>query len=68
MDMILIDLERSIKTGIMHYWKSNKRGYTNSVSEAGSYSVIDARNLIIGDLDKRTVAIPKAEVDKILGM
>lgn len=38
MNYYLMDLERSVSTGEVHYWKEDKRGYTKEIDEAGLYT------------------------------
>lgn len=62
----LLDLERTIKSGVAHYWRANKQGYTSNLSEAGLYSKEIAFKIEKEDIDKRTVVISKSIVDNIL--
>jgi hypothetical protein len=62
----LLDLERSIRTERLHYWKKNKHGYTTIVEEAGLFSVDDAVHIANADMDNYTVMIDKTVVDKLL--
>lgn len=62
----LLDLERSIKTGMTTYWKPNKHGYTVDVETAGLYSSKEARNIADSDIDNRTVVIDSEVIDNIL--
>lgn len=62
----LLDLERSIKTGMMVYWGPNKMGYTGSLYEAGKYSDQDAKHIVDDDLDNRTVIINEKVVKNIM--
>lgn len=68
MDFILIDLERSVKSGKLHYWKSNSRGYTTELEFAGLYTATETKEQILGDIDKMTVAISKDNIDKLMGV
>lgn len=63
---ILIDLERSIKLGHVHYWKPRKMGYTTKLNEAGFYIEEEAKRIEKEDFDHRTVAVPKHVIDNIL--
>ena len=45
MKFILLDLERTLGNGIPTYWKSNKRGYTFNIHEAGLYSEKEAEEI-----------------------
>ncbi|WP_373896406.1 hypothetical protein [Virgibacillus sp. CBA3643] len=62
----LMDLERTIITGLATYWKPNKFGYTTILGEAGIYSEEEADQIVSDDFDKRTVAINLHIVDNIL--
>lgn len=66
-DYYLIDLERSVGSGVIHYWKPFKQGYTTSLEDAGQYSGSVAKEIEKGDLDKFTVAVSKVVIDNILG-
>lgn len=63
---VLIDLERSIKTGYVTYWKPNKMGYTRDLNKAGWYDEVTANQLVEEDFDKRTVAVSEFVIDNIL--
>lgn len=63
---VLLDLERSIKSGYVYYWKPNKIGYTNSINEAGLYDEEEANKIAAEDFDKRTVVINQSVIDNIL--
>lgn len=63
---VLIDLERSIKLGHVHYWKPRKMGYTTRLDEAGWYNEDIAKQIVNEDYDHRTVAVPKHVIDNIL--
>lgn len=62
---LIIDLERSITSGQVHYWKSNNRGYTTTFNEAGKYSAEKAEAIVKDDFDKRTVSVSLSTVHKI---
>lgn len=64
----LIDLERSIGSGIMTYWKSNSRGYTRDINEGGLYVEEVAKKLVESDFDKRTVMVHEDVVKKIVNL
>ncbi|MED4128260.1 hypothetical protein [Shouchella miscanthi] len=57
MKYYLIDLERSISLGRIHYWKPNKQGYTIYIIDAGQYTQEEAKRLVMDDIDKITVCI-----------
>ncbi|MFP5109690.1 hypothetical protein ACSU6B_23470 [Neobacillus sp. C211] len=62
----LIDLERTISSRMVHYWKANKRGYSPLIEEAGLYSEEAATEIVEGDFDKRTVMVSEDTVKGIL--
>lgn len=62
----LMDLERTISSGRTWFWKANKRGYTQFLSQAGLFEEEEARNLVTSDRDKRTIMIHMETVEKIL--
>lgn len=62
----LIDLERSIKSGRVFYWKPANRGYTPSLEEAGVYSEEESQKQIDKDFNKRTVRTSTETVKDIL--
>lgn len=61
----LIDLERTIHSGAAFFWCPNSRGYTRDAAEAGEYSGIQAKEKILGDFDRRTVAISLQDYQKL---
>lgn len=66
-EVLLIDLERSIQSGRLHYWKDNKMGYTTDVYDAGRYDGVVAVKEVMEDVDRRTISIPMSNVVRILG-
>lgn len=62
----LIDLERTIGSGIVHYWKGDRRGYTRDIKEAGLYSEYRANEFVKEDFDKRTIKVDENVAKKIL--
>ena len=68
MDFILMDLERTLGSGVPAYWKSNKRGYSYNIHEAGLYSEEEAKKMVKEDIDKRTVQISLKTVEDILSI
>lgn len=64
-EYILIDLERSLKTGRLFFWRENARGYTDDLAEAGAYEAGKAYAQCYGDLDGRTVAMKKEEAESL---
>lgn len=63
---LLIDLERSIPSGIIFYWNQNRHGYTSNVQEAGRFSDEVAAEIVQDDFDRRTISIDENVVKKIL--
>lgn len=63
---LLIDLERSIPSGIIFYWNQNKHGYTPNVREAGRFSDEAAATMVQEDFDKKTISIDENVVKRIL--
>ncbi|MCU6603804.1 hypothetical protein OCO53_25525 [Peribacillus frigoritolerans] len=63
---LLIDLERSIPSGIIFYWNQNKHGYTTNVRDAGRFDDEQAAQIVAEDFDSRTVSIDETVVSKIL--
>lgn len=63
----LIDLERSIVSNSMFYWRPAKRGYTTDLKEAGIYPEAVATDIVKSDRDKRTVMVDANTVNDILG-
>jgi len=63
---ILIDLERTLGTGMVHFWKQNKFGYTKTPREAGEFNHKDASREFLKDYDNQTIAFPVDEFKKIL--
>ena len=66
MKYYLIDLERSMRTGSIYYWKPNKFGYTTDLREAGLYDEKEAKDIVDDDIDKRTVLVSELTVKNIL--
>lgn len=62
----LMDLERTIGSNQVHYWKANRYGYTTDIKEAGLFDESVALRLAEEDFDKRTVPVPKSVVEKIM--
>jgi hypothetical protein len=62
----LLDLERSIPTGYMYYWKAGKRGYTTDISEAGLYHKPQAKEICESDKDQRTIMINEKTVERLM--
>jgi hypothetical protein len=62
----LLDLERTIASGKTWYWKRNRHGYTQLLSQAGLFDEDEARNLVTSDYNKRTIMIAEKTVEDIL--
>ena len=54
----MVDLQRTNLIGIFTFWKSNKRGYTIAINEAGIYSEEESLAMINDDVTGDTVRIP----------
>lgn len=65
-NFLLMDLERSLSTGRLFFWKGNKHGYTTEAKEAGVFDWIKANEICSADKDLRTVLIPVEVVQRIL--
>ncbi|MGC9935260.1 hypothetical protein [Priestia aryabhattai] len=63
----LMDLERSIYSGMVTYWKENQRGYTTNLQRAGLYSPEEANDIVEKNVDKRTVIIDEEVVLNVRG-
>lgn len=63
----LMDLERTIGSGMATYWKANKHGYTRILSEAGLFDIKEATEIVVNDIDSKTILISKRVVDNIQG-
>jgi hypothetical protein len=63
----LLDLERTIISGVPAYWKGNKHGYTYDIQHAGIFDEINANMIVKSDQDQSTVKVPLNLVFKLLG-
>lgn len=63
----LLDLERTVKSGLAHYWKQNRRGYTISIREAGTYHKNEAASIVESDFDNTTIKISELVVNRLIG-
>lgn len=63
----LMDLERTLTSGVPCYWKGNRHGYTYSLQHAGIFPEELAAEIVKHDLNKRTVQISLQTVFEILG-
>jgi hypothetical protein len=64
---ILMDLERTLKTGRCFYWNTGRRGYTNIIETAGRYSAEEAKQIEAEDLDETTLLLKEKQIEKIIG-
>lgn len=64
----ILDLERSLPTGRMFFWKGNKYGYTTQIKEAGIFPAEKAKEIAAADKDQRTVLIPVHAAIQILNL
>jgi len=62
----LLDLERTIASGRTWFWKRNRYGYTQFLSQAGLFEEEEVRNIVTSDFDNRTIMIHAETVEKIL--
>jgi hypothetical protein len=62
----LMDLERSIGSGTVYYWKGGGRGYTSSLDEAGLYDEKEALDRARVDADRTTIPIKAETVNNIM--
>jgi hypothetical protein len=67
-EYFLLDLERTLLSGVPYFWKSNKRGYTYKIQEAGVYEELEALMIAEWDIDKRTVLVNCKTAKEILSM
>lgn len=65
MNYILIDLERTIQTGKLHYWKANAHGYTTNANEAGLYEPYTAQDYVGNDINNMTVAVSQLRFENL---
>lgn len=66
MKYYLMDLERSVLTGVVHYWKENRFGYTSNIDEAGLFEEETAKEISKNDFEGRTIMISRKVVENIL--
>jgi hypothetical protein len=55
---LLMDLERTLISGVPCYWKSNRYGYTYEIEHAGIFSKDLAEEIAKNDYDQKTVLVP----------
>lgn len=67
-EYVLIDLERTVKSSLLHYWKKNNRGYTMTPGEAGRYDEAQALDIVSNDFDKVTIALEVNKLTELLGL
>lgn len=61
----LLDLERSITSGIVTYWNPAKRGYTTDIKEAGRYTKEQAEEIVESDFDNRTLMFHESVAERL---
>jgi hypothetical protein len=66
-DYFLMDLERTLTSGVPCYWKANRYGYTYNIEHAGIFPKAVAEEIVKNDLNKRTILISLRTVFDILG-
>lgn len=66
-DYYLLDLERTLISGVPCFWKGNRHGYTYNLQQAGIFPKEIAESIAASDRDKRTVLISLQTVFDILG-
>ena len=66
MKYVLIDLERTIGSGLVYYWKQNRHGYTRDLYDAGLFDEIQSSEIIENDFDNRTIRVSEKVVNKIM--
>ena len=64
---LLLDLERTLLSGVPAYWKGNKHGYTYEIEHAGIFEEQAATLIVESDKDNATVKVPMKLVLKVLG-
>ena len=67
MEYFLLDLERTLLSGVPAYWKGNKHGYTYDIKDAGKFQEQAATLIVESDRDTATVKVPMKLVLKVLG-
>jgi hypothetical protein len=66
MKYFLMDLERTLGSGVPAFWKANKRGYTYNIHEAGLYSEKEAEKIVEADFNERTIKISRKAIEDFL--
>lgn len=66
MRYFLIDLERSVASGAVYYWKQNRHGYTRNLEEAGRFLEEEADRQVKQDFDARTIKVAEKTIENIL--
>lgn len=64
----LVDLERSVSSGIMHYWRPRSIGYTTKLAEAGEYTEQYSDEVVNSDFDNYTVRVPVNTAGRIMNL
>lgn len=67
-EYILIDLERTVGTSRVHYWKQNKHGYTTDSQEAGRFDYDSAHEIVEDDIQGETIMLPHEKIKTIVNV
>lgn len=67
MHYFLMDLERTLSSGVPCFWKGNRYGYTYKIETAGIFPREIAQEIVSNDRNKNTVMISVEQVQNILG-
>ena len=65
MKYYLMDLERSVGTGEVYFWKGNRYGYTKDIETAGLFDETEAERIVKEDFNKRTVMVSEKIINDI---
>ncbi|AIY85234.1 hypothetical protein U729_3174 (plasmid) [Clostridium baratii str. Sullivan] len=65
MKYLIVDLDRTIATGTVHYWKQNLHGYTTAKEEAGTFLFEIANRLAVNDIERKTCIVPEGGLNGI---
>jgi hypothetical protein len=66
-DYFIMDLERTLISGVPCFWKGNRYGYTYNLQHAGVFPKEKAEEIANNDRNQRTVIISLQTVFEILG-
>ena len=56
--VLILDLERTVYTGLNHYWLRAERGYTTDKEKAGRFLCSDAIEICKNDIEDNTLILP----------